>query len=147
MEPCFPVCCVFKMINRNSFCQFSHVLFFYFSGMALCCCFLIVVPLLQRFMEHRCSIRTCPNGIRVRCQLCEAVSAISASLCGHAFRIGSQFSHVPLFCCFWTGTFFVVAVVLSLLLSPSSSSVWGSKSIQFRRVKMEYGRGERYGFK
>ena len=69
-------------------CSHSVVLFCILKRYLVCCWafFSLLHSLLQCFNPHLRSIRTCPNGRRARWQLWTAVSALSPSLCGHAFR-------------------------------------------------------------
>ena len=98
-------------------------------------------PLLQCFIKQRRSIRTCPTGIRVLCQVWIVVSELSLSLVSGPRRLfrccvllnirisqlefftGPQFSHVLLFCfvC-WKRNLFVVVcggLVFLFFVAPS----------------------------
>ena len=69
--PRFPLLCFFNTTTRVSSCQFSRCLFCWFFFGTF---FSFLHPLLQCFMTQLRSIRTCPNGIRVRCTVWNVVS-------------------------------------------------------------------------
>ena len=134
----FPLSAVVVFLRRQldfTWSQFSHDLLLSFLERTFYCCDVLFFlslshPLLQCFLPHLCSIRTCQNGIRARLQLWNLVSAIFLIFCRHAFRycvfkydnssfVWSQFSHF--FVCFWNGTFCCFVVVCSFFLRGTLS--------------------------
>ena len=72
---------VLSVHNSHTFCYMLFVV-----GWRLVFLFFVAPSLLQCFIKHLCSIRTCPHGIRGWWQIWIPVSVLSLPLCGHAFR-------------------------------------------------------------
>ena len=152
--------------NSHTFCHFVLCLwngtFFVVVGWSF---FSVLHPLLQCLIKHLRSIRTCPNGIRVRWQIWEEVSVLSLPLSVatpspdpllcilnvrqleiHRITLLTRFVlFVLVFLKWYSFLLFVVCWSFLFFVAPFSCSVSKCTSVQSGRVQMEYGGGDTYG--